>query len=195
MKGFVEDRLSLHDAKVVTKFQTGNVRHQVRSWMAEGLDLMVIEIESDEPIPDLTMRLSIWVRPPDSPDIAPWFRGPPVTASISDNDVSITTVGFSKHNAVSLVAVPLEGQVKTVQNDERTVTMTILSGNRKKLTILVANPLTAGTAVDNAAALATARDVIAKARAKGDEVLEKDHEAYWHGFWNKSCLLYTSRCV
>jgi alpha-L-fucosidase 2 len=189
MKGFVEERLSLSDAKVITKFQTGNVHHQIRSWMAEGLDTLVIQIDSDEPIPDLTLSLSIWQRQPNSLDIAPWFRGPPVTVAASANDVSVTTLGLSNHNAVSMVAAPLEGQVKTIQNDERTVTMTILSGNRKHLTILVANPLTEGTAVDAATALATARDVIAKARTKGDDALQKDHDAYWRDFWSKSSLV------
>jgi len=189
MRGFVEERLSLHDGTVVTKFKTGQSRHQIRSWMAEGLDVLVIQIDSDEPLPDFPLRLSIWPRPPNTPEISPWLRGPPSTAAVSADDVSITTVGWSKHDAVSMTAASLEGQVKTVQNDERTVTMTVLSGNRHRLTILVASPLTTGPAVDNAAALTTARDTIAKARAMGDEALAKEHDSYWHSFWNKSELV------
>jgi hypothetical protein len=40
-QGFVDQRLVLHDAMIVTRFQTGTDTHTITSWMAEGLDLMV----------------------------------------------------------------------------------------------------------------------------------------------------------
>ncbi len=62
MKGFVEQRLVLHDSEITARFQTGKDTHTVTSWLTEGLDVLVIEIESAAPLPDLTADLWVWPR-------------------------------------------------------------------------------------------------------------------------------------
>jgi hypothetical protein len=52
-RGLVEQRLVLHDAALVTRYQTGRDTHTVTSWMAEGLDLLVVQVESTVPLPEL----------------------------------------------------------------------------------------------------------------------------------------------
>src|ERR1041384_1658348 len=117
MKGFVEERLSLADATVITKFRASKANYVIRSWVAEGLDVLVIDIEGTEAIPGLTLEISSWPRAPDAVDIP--ANRPDAELAISEKDVSLTTVGLSKRRAVSMVAGLLDGEVETAKVDDR----------------------------------------------------------------------------
>jgi len=92
-KGFLDQRLALHDAVIITRYQTGTDTHTVKSWMPEGLDLMVVEIESTAVLPDFTATLSIWERNIGSTTVA------------GQKDIALATVGAGGHRTALAVRV------------------------------------------------------------------------------------------
>ena len=67
--GFVEQRLDLYDGLISTEFKRGKDRLKISSWIAEGLDLLVVRISSNRPLPEININLSLWERKPP-----PWRR-------------------------------------------------------------------------------------------------------------------------
>ena len=174
-RGFVDQRLALHDALIVTRFQTGAAQHTIKSWLAEGLDLMVIEIESTANLPDLTAILSIWERKISS------------EATASRDDVCLTTVGVGGHRATALVVQALEGQTQTSAKGLQGSLE--ISTTTKHLTLLVACPVVTGQGLGSESARRAARQALATAQAKGGAALWQEHLNYWHDFWTRSGVL------
>ncbi len=192
LKGFVEERLSLYDGSVVTKFRTGKNNHSVRSYIAEGLDMLVVEIESDTGLPDLKLKLSIWDR--SDPELTTQsvlkheYQKLKSSVAKGGNDISLSTTGLSGQRATSIVVTPYDIKAKNIKTGEFAATM-LLPGGRKKLTIFAANPVVFGEKVTDADALAEAELLIKKATKSGPEKIRIAHDKYWHTFWSKSGVL------
>ena len=170
-KGFVEQRLILHEGKIETTFAAGTVR----SWLAEGLDLLVVEIEAKEPLPELTVDVSVWPR-------AGGMEALPTVAAAQAGEIALTTVGMSRHRATSLlVAAPGAGAT----TGERSARLTVPGGQRQ-VTLIVANPCVVAPHATAAAAVTEARRVVAAGRQAGVAALRQQHDEYWRGFWART---------
>lgn len=182
--GFVEQRLVLHDATVVTRFKTGSDTHTVTSWLAEGLDVLVVEIESTATLPDMIAELWIWPRTDYGKP-----TGLETKRVAADGAVALSTVGLSKARATALMVEPLE-KIKTeteLQGDR--ARLTIPSDGRQSVTILAASPVARGKDLTDDSAIDESRAVLKQARAAGVNSLRKQHEEYWHAFWSKTSVL------
>ena len=167
MQGFIEQRLLLHEGRIETTFAAGTVR----SWLAEGLDLLVVEIEAKEPLPELTVTVSVWPR-----------KELPAIVTAQDGEIALTTVGLSKHRAAALlVAATGAGEV----TGEREAKLKIPAG-QKQLTLFVANPCLVDKDATAPKALAEARRVVAAGRETGIPALRQRHDDYWRGFWART---------
>lgn len=185
MQGFVEERLVLHDGKLVTRFRSGDEAHVVTSWIAEGLDVLVVEIQSSATLPDLSTELWVWPRVGYAGDPL----GPETKRVAADGHAALTTVGLSKMRATALVVEsPVADQGHAKIDGDRAILM-IPAAGRKSMTILAANPVTLGNDLTDAMALKESLAVLARARDAGVEELRKQHHTYWHDFWSKSSVV------
>jgi len=100
----------------------------------------------------------------------------------ADGQIALTTVGLSQARATTLL-VGNKGETKSEGDRAR---VTIPSGGRRSMTILVANPVARGKELTEGAALAEARAVLEKAHAVGVDALRRQRKAYWHSFWSKT---------
>ena len=188
-KGFVEQRLVLHDAMIVTRYKTGTDIHTVKAWLAEALDLMVVEIESTAALPDLTASLSIWNRKSKyyerigvSGELAE-IVGP--KASCANDGIYLATVGVGGHRATAMAACVMNHKTEPSAKDLQ-ATMKIPANGGKRLTLLVACPVVIAEKQTLEGVAKAAREVSASALEKGIAGLWRDHIAYWHEFWSKS---------
>ena len=178
MKAFVEERLALDDGTIVTQFKTGQDVHKITSWIAEGADLLVVEIESSSPLPDFEAALTTPARP----------DGLEPQLMAADGEAALTTVGLSKQRATSLLLQTLPGTV-AVKSAGKCIEIRLAAGGKNRLTLLVANPVVRAKQVTAEDAIKEARRLIDKARQEGMATLRKTHDAWWHGFWAKSSIL------
>ncbi len=187
--GFADQRLVLHDAIIVTRYKTGTDIHTVKSWLAEGLDLLVVEIESTAALPDLTASLSIWNRKSKdyerigvSGEIAE-IAG--LKASCANDGIHLATVGVGGHRATAMAACVMGRETKPSAEDLQ-ATMKIPANGASRLTLLVACPVVIAEKQTLESVAKAAREVVASAPENGIVGLWRDHIAYWHEFWTKS---------
>ena len=165
MAGFVEQRLILHDGVIATEFKTGDGTHRIESWIAEGMNVLVIQIRSDSPLPDLELKLRVWE------------RAIPARLAAGTNELSLTTVGLSGRRASPVVVQPWGPQIKRrfaggeVPQKPLQVAMTVPGDGRKVLTIVATNPVAMGAALTAEAAVRDARSLIQRARKLGEEAM------------------------
>lgn len=188
-KGFVEQRLTLFDGTIVTEFKTGQARHRITSWIVDGLDLLIVKIDSDEALP--TFKMDLWLH--DRSKIPCGYGPPPpVKAAMSGNEMSLVSIGLSRRRATCLLVSPWDGKATVTQVDPLRLSMTLAADGRKTLILAMANPVTFGNPATSEQALEAARAVLAKARKTGESALRQAHDDYWHTFWNKSMILLRS---
>lgn len=193
LKGFQEERLALYDAKIITKYKTGMDSLIVTSWMAEGLDILIVEIESNQPLPDLRLRLSGQDRfQPNYQAIGvndeiKKIKGP--LASKGKNEIYLTTIGAGAKRATSIVALAIDETGTNLQANLLNAAMQISSGNRKKISIFIANPVIQGNSLTIADAENESKSVVKKALKTGIANLRENHNQFWHEYWGKSTLL------
>ncbi len=193
LKGFQEERLALYDAKIITKYKTRNDSLIVTSWMAEGLDILIVEIESNQLLPDLKLGLSGQDRlqpnyhPIDVTDEIKKIEGP--LASKGKNEIYLTTIGVGAKRATSIMALVADEMGTNFQANSINASMQISSSNRKKISIFVANPVIQGNSLTFADAEKESKSVVKKAIKTGIAKLRENHNKFWHEYWGKSTLL------
>ncbi len=166
--GFLEQRLELYNGRIVTRYQAGTVT----AWIAEGKDLLVVEIEGNEPLGELRLYLSGWPRPQDQP--AP-------KAVAGEGTVSLVTVGASGMRATALsMKTETTAKVALLAPDQAGVRLTP-TGRRQHL--LIANPVVIGESVGETEALAAAATLL---HSQDVDAMRSLHQRYWHDFWNKT---------
>ncbi len=181
IKGFKEERLVLYDGAIVTLFKTDRGNHKISSWVMEGMDVLVIEIESDSILPDLNAVMGAVKRP----------AGLEPVISTEKGEASLTTVGLSKRRAVSLLMRPMDPKnaVKTV-SDGKQINVGIPSNGAKSLCLLIANGSVVNTDIISADnALSNAVELVVKAQSEGLDKAREKRNSYWHGFWGRSSIL------
>jgi hypothetical protein len=189
----VEQRLVLHDAALVTRYQTGRDTHTVTSWMAEGRDLLVVQVESTAPLPELPVTVSIWDRRAKSyerigvSDEVERRVGP--RATTSEAEIALSTVGAGARRATALAVRPLDGKAQSATAEGLRAAMQVASVGKKRMTLLVACPVVMGERLSLEDASRAAREVLAQAAAKGLRSLRKEHDRFWHDYWSKSGVL------
>ena len=186
MKGFVNERLELYNARIVTKFKTINGIYEVTSWVIKGMNVLVIEIKGNNPIPDLKAELTI----PNKNNLPVLLRNPKIT--VEQGKAALTTMGLSEQRVASLLVEKLNGQFEA-KSDGNKIAIDIPSDGRKKLILLVASPVVCEKKVSSNDALNKAQELIGRIQKYGISSFRKSHNAYWHSFWSKSSITMHSR--
>lgn len=186
MSGWVEQRLSLADAAVFTHMKTGKANHRVSSWFAEGLDLLIVKVESDTPLPELSVDISIWE----------WREGhpqrPPSEIFTDESRAGLTTVGYTRRIATTLLVETDAKRVSVAKVDDRRARLTIPAQERRELTVYIACPVVTGETMDAATSVKAAREIVARGAAKGIPSLWNEHLAFWKNFWGRTRIVMQS---
>ena len=178
-RGLVEQRLVLHDATVVTRYRTGSDTHTVTSWMAEGLDLLVVQVESTASLPDLPVSLGIWDR----------GASPISKAAVREADILLSTLGDGARRATALAVRSLEGKANSTVVRDLRATMQVICNSDKHVTVFVSCPVVLGDKLSHDDASRAARGLLTQAAAKGLTALRKEYDRYWRDYWAKSGVL------
>ncbi|MBU0609742.1 MAG: discoidin domain-containing protein, partial [Armatimonadetes bacterium] len=175
-----EQRQRLWDGLVMTSLDGPHGAAEATSLVAESADCLVSRLK----LPagqQTTLTLHLW----PSRTKAKSVKGTDFIALTEHVDNGDPLLANDMTLLVKLDGAP----VKVAQPDARTLTLsfTAPTGN---ITVYAANPVLRG---DEGQALQRAQEIIARLQAQGYEKTLADHAAFWHGFWPRSFVHFTSR--
>lgn len=172
-------RLRLWEGTIATSLEGAAGKAEGTSFVAEGEDCLVFHSTETSAGPR-TLELHLW---PSRKD-AHFVQGPDyiaLTEHVDNTDPLLTT-------DMALVVKIAGPPVKVGQKDDRTLTLTF--DQPGAYTIYAANPLLRG---DEKQALQAGLDIISRLQAKGYDQVLAARQAYWHSFWPRSFVHFTSR--
>lgn len=189
---FIEQRLVLYDGMILTRYVNNKTWLNVRSWLAEGSDALIVEMESNDNLPSISVNLSAIDRKSSQYKPIGLTKDinllSPSKLDVTESELILTTLGVGEKRGTAMLVKAVNAKAVNLKVHANMVSMDIKPVKKKKISMIIANPVVVGNNLRDNDAIDLARNVQKKIIQSGIQQTRKKQQEYWHNFWSKSSI-------